>query len=78
MWYNKIFYINCFIQDHEDLQLGSLSHYIKQRATGYESLPLFPEQPPPGDLRNVEPIITPEEAKSYKKTVIIKHINLEK
>lgn len=58
------------LSDHEDLQLGSLSHYIKQRATGYEALPPFPEQPPPGDLRNVEPIVTAEEAKSHKKTVI--------
>ncbi|EFA11431.2 AP-3 complex subunit beta-2 [Tribolium castaneum] len=54
-------------KDHEDLQLGSLSHYIKQRATGYEPLPPFPENPPPGDVRNVEPIVI-EDSKSYKKS----------
>ncbi|XP_044257721.1 AP-3 complex subunit beta-2 [Tribolium madens] len=54
-------------KDHEDLQLGSLSHYIKQRATGYEPLPPFPEQPPPSDVRNVEPIVI-EDPKSYKKS----------
>ncbi|XP_049826846.1 AP-3 complex subunit beta-2 [Aethina tumida] len=42
--------------DQEELQLGSLSHYIKQRATGYEDLPPFPEHPPQTDVRNVEPI----------------------
>ncbi|CAG9855394.1 unnamed protein product [Phyllotreta striolata] len=42
---------------NEELQLGSLSHYIKQRANGYEDLPPFPSNPPPGDVRNVEPIV---------------------
>ncbi|KAJ8923706.1 hypothetical protein NQ315_010287 [Exocentrus adspersus] len=54
-------------RDNEDLQLGSLSHYIKQRANGYEPLPPFPEQPPSGDVRNVETLPT-EENKSYKKS----------
>lgn len=40
--------------DREELQLGSLSHFIHARATGYEPLPSFPESPPPGDVRNVE------------------------
>lgn len=53
-------------RDSEDLQLGSLSHYIKQRANGYESLPPFPEYPPPGDTRNVEPLF--EEEKSREVT----------
>ncbi|KAJ8941876.1 hypothetical protein NQ318_001729 [Aromia moschata] len=52
-------------KDHEDLQLGSLSHYIKQRAAGYVPLPLFPEIPPSGEVRNVEPVVT-EDSKSYK------------
>ncbi|KAL3289609.1 hypothetical protein HHI36_023021 [Cryptolaemus montrouzieri] len=43
-------------KEHGDYQLGSLSHYIKQRAIGYKALPDFPEVPPPGDVRNVEPI----------------------
>ncbi|XP_018578940.1 AP-3 complex subunit beta-2 [Anoplophora glabripennis] len=54
-------------RDSEDLQLGSLSHYIKQRANGYEPLPPFPEHPPSGDVRNVESAAT-EENKSYKKS----------
>lgn len=58
----------------EQLQLGSLSHYINARATGYEQLPDFPEVPPPGDVRNVEPIETFEEAKQVKVSVIIKPI----
>ncbi|CAH0562703.1 unnamed protein product [Brassicogethes aeneus] len=53
------------LNDQEDLQLGSLSHYIKQRAFGYEPLPPFPEQPPQGDVRNVEPIVE-EETKQKK------------
>jgi AP-3 complex subunit beta len=55
-------------KDHEDLQLGSLSHYIKQRASGYEPLPPFPDHPPPNDVRNVEPIVAPEDSKLYKKS----------
>lgn len=51
-------------RDMEDFQLGSLSHYIKQRAVGYEPLPPFPEHPPPGDVRNVEPMVD-EVAKAY-------------
>jgi AP-3 complex subunit beta len=58
-------------KDHEDLQLGSLSHYIKQRASGYEPLPPFPDHPPPNDVRNVEPIVAPEDSKLYKKSVLI-------
>ncbi|XP_030748355.1 AP-3 complex subunit beta-2 [Sitophilus oryzae] len=53
-------------QDKEDLQLGSLSHYIRQRATGYEPLPDFPQVPPSGEVRNVEPIIREESSKHYK------------
>lgn len=44
---------DCF-SDHEDFLLGSLAHYIKQKTNGYEPLPPFPENPPPGDVRNVE------------------------
>lgn len=42
--------------DRAQLQLGSLSHYINVRATGYQSLPHFPEEPPSGQVRDVEPI----------------------
>ncbi|CAH2003536.1 unnamed protein product [Acanthoscelides obtectus] len=52
-------------RDTEELQLGSLSHYIRQRANGYKPLPPFPENPPPGDIRNVEPLYGEENSKSY-------------
>nr|CAH7761482.1 unnamed protein product [Callosobruchus chinensis] len=52
-------------RDTEELQLGSLSHYIKQRANGYKPLPPFPISPPPGDIRNVEPLYGEENSKSY-------------
>ncbi|XP_018329494.1 AP-3 complex subunit beta-2 isoform X2 [Agrilus planipennis] len=41
-------------KDYEDLQLGSLSHYINTRAVGYEPLPPFPKNPPSGHVREVE------------------------
>nr|XP_022915236.1 AP-3 complex subunit beta-2 isoform X1 [Onthophagus taurus] len=50
-------------KDREYLQLGSLSHFINQPATGYEPLPSFPTVPPPGNVRDVEG----EEQKSEKK-----------
>lgn len=51
-------------KDREDLQLGSLSHFINMRAIGYEPLPPFPEIPPPGDVRDVEPIAEEVKPKS--------------
>ncbi|KAG5899451.1 hypothetical protein JTB14_015304 [Gonioctena quinquepunctata] len=57
------------ITENDVLQLGSLSHYIKQRANGYEDLPQFPGNPPPGDSRNVEPIPGEENAKPSKSSV---------
>ncbi|XP_050314000.1 AP-3 complex subunit beta-2 [Anthonomus grandis grandis] len=50
-------------KDQEDFQLGSLSHYIKQRANGYESLPDFPAVPPPGGV--VESLEEVEDPKKY-------------
>lgn len=52
----KVFYENSYgkYSDREQLQLGSLSHYINQRATGYEPLPDFAENPQPGSVRDVE------------------------
>lgn len=41
------------IADQEQLQLGSLSHYINTRAAGYHELPSFPEVAPSADERNV-------------------------
>lgn len=45
-----------YFLEQADYQLASLSHYIKQRASGYKPLPDFPEVPPPGEVRNVEPL----------------------
>lgn len=47
-------------KDREQLQLGSLSHYINTRAAGYHDLPLFPEKAPSTAVRNVpEPVVAP-------------------
>lgn len=54
--------------------MGSLSHYINARATGYEPLPEFPEVPPPGDVRNVEPIEMEEETRHSKASVTLTYI----
>lgn len=35
-------------------QLGSLSHYLNMRASGYQDLPSFPEVAPDSSVRNVE------------------------
>nr|XP_023022269.1 AP-3 complex subunit beta-2 [Leptinotarsa decemlineata] len=56
------------VTENDVLQLGSLSHYVKQRANGYEDLPSFPTNPPPGDVRNVEPLPEEENAKPHKNT----------
>lgn len=47
---------NWVLLDRAQLQLGSLSHYINVRATGYQPLPAFPKDPPSGQVRDVEPI----------------------
>lgn len=59
----KVTFIRGFA-DSEQLQLGSLSHYINTRAVGYEPLPDFPEHPPDSSVRDVEPINTAAENKS--------------
>ena len=38
----------------EQYQLGSLSHLLNMRATGYQDLPSFPEVAPDPTLRNIE------------------------
>lgn len=40
--------------DRGHFQLGSLSHYINQRATGYKDLPDFPTVAPDPTVRNIE------------------------
>lgn len=46
----------------EQFQLGSLSHYLNIRATGYHDLPMFPEVAPDSSVRNVEVVVTNEAA----------------
>uniref|UniRef100_A0A1B6FZ03 AP-3 complex subunit beta n=1 Tax=Cuerna arida TaxID=1464854 RepID=A0A1B6FZ03_9HEMI len=45
--------LNSKFKDQEQLQLGSLSHYINTRAAGYHDLPQFPETAPSVGERNV-------------------------
>lgn len=56
-------------KDREQYQLGSLSHYLNNRAVGYHELSKFPETAPSSELRNVEVILPFREvAKSKTKT----------
>lgn len=41
-------------RDRDYFQLGSLSHYLNQRATGYNDLPDFPTTAPDPTVRNIE------------------------
>ena len=43
----------CF-SDHGEFMVGSLSHLMNARASGYQELPDFPELPPDPSVRNVE------------------------
>lgn len=52
--------------EHVAYQLGSLSHFIKSRAAGYEPLAPFPEQSPPGDVRNVPDPSTLPQSSSHQ------------
>lgn len=42
------------IIDHGEFMLGSLSHLLNARASGYQELPDFPDVPPDPSVRNVE------------------------
>ncbi len=42
-------------KDRDIFQLGSLSHFLNARATGYQDLPEFPSEAPDPSVRNVEP-----------------------
>ncbi|XP_028411704.1 AP-3 complex subunit beta-1-like isoform X2 [Dendronephthya gigantea] len=41
-------------KDHGEFMVGSLSHILNARASGYQELPEFPEVPPDPSVRNVE------------------------
>nr|XP_014087131.2 AP-3 complex subunit beta-2 [Bactrocera oleae] len=40
--------------ERDHFQLGSLSHYLNMRATGYKDLPVFPTEAPDTSVRNIE------------------------
>ncbi|XP_039960442.1 AP-3 complex subunit beta-2 [Bactrocera tryoni] len=40
--------------ERDHFQLGSLSHYLNMRATGYKDLPTFPTEAPDTSVRNIE------------------------
>ncbi|XP_037935217.1 AP-3 complex subunit beta-2 [Teleopsis dalmanni] len=41
-------------RDRHHFQLGSLSHYLNMRATGYKDLPAFPTTAPDTSVRNID------------------------
>ena len=43
--------------DRDQYQLGTLSHIINTRATGYQQLPDWPEVAPDPSVRNVEVVM---------------------
>ncbi|XP_068219905.1 AP-3 complex subunit beta-2 [Palaemon carinicauda] len=45
-------------KDRDQFQLSTLSHLINARATGYQDLPVFPEEAPDPSVRNVEVPVT--------------------
>ncbi|KRX77350.1 AP-3 complex subunit beta-2, partial [Trichinella sp. T6] len=48
--------------DREQFQLGTLSHLLNQRCSGYNPLPPFPDTPPDGSVRDVdEPVLPSQE-----------------
>lgn len=44
----------CWFLDRDAYQLGTLSHVLNSRATGYQELPEWPQTPPDPSVRNVE------------------------
>merc|ERR1719266_731593 len=53
-------------QNRQNFQLGSMSHYLNAKVTGYQELPDFPEVAPDPSVREVEP---PKAPNPWKKTV---------
>lgn len=50
-------------KDRDQFQLSTLSHLINARATGYQDLPMFPEEAPDPSVRNVEvPVVFTQES----------------
>lgn len=58
-------------QGREQYQLGSLSHYLNMRATGYHDIPDFPEVATDSSVRNVEsPTAVPSEGISSEERYV--------
>ena len=54
--------------DRDQYQLGTLSHIINTRTTGYQQLPDWPEVAPDPTVRNVEVVMPWPEKITAKKT----------
>ena len=52
--------------NRQNFQLGSMSHYLNAKVSGYQDLPDFPEVAPDPSVRNVEP---PKAPNPWEKTV---------
>ena len=55
-----------FSLDHGNYQLGTLSHIINNKASGYQELPDWPEVAPNPLVRNVEVVMPWADAKETK------------
>lgn len=53
LWSEGILSLVC-VSDRQGFQVGSLSHMINLKASGYQELPEFPEDAPDPSVRNVE------------------------
>ena len=56
-----------YISDRDQYQLGTLSHLINMKATGYQQLPDWPEVAPDPSVRNVEVVMPWSEKTSLPK-----------
>ena len=53
--------------NRQSYQLGSMSHYLNAKVSGYHDLPEFPAAAPDPSVRNVEP---PKAPNPWEKTVV--------
>ena len=58
--------------DHDQFQLGTLSHLINTRANEYQELPDWPDSAPDPSVRNVEVTMPWTESKTTKKKSTVK------
>ena len=63
-------YIRFLSIDRDQYQLGTLSHILNNKTTGYKDLPEWPEEAPDSSVRNVEvpvPQVTSSKSGERKK-----------